>query len=162
MKRKHRLPFFRTQIPNNKSVCNLVIVDDSQLRHGLLGHLNFTDFRNAIPKTSHYAKKTLVCELCAPCKIMKVTVPPEVEVKSTKILEKVFIDILGHLNFLSVLGFRYARIIVDEYYKLKIVKFFCSKGEALKKFQEILAEHRIPKILRYVFNEEFTSKHFKR
>ena len=73
-----------------------------------------------------------------------------------------FFDILGLLNLLSVQGFSCLLIVVEEYSKLRVVKFLRAKSEALKEFQGIIAKHRFPKVLRSDNGKEFTSKLFKR
>ena len=88
LKRKHRIFFFNTPFINDKSVCNLVKVDDFQLWHERLGHSNFTDVKNTIPRNSHCAKD--VCEKCALSEITEVSVPTETEIKSTKPLKSVY------------------------------------------------------------------------
>ena len=104
-----------------KNVSNLSEVDDTELWHERLSQSNFTDVKNTDPRVLHCAKD--VREICVLCKIMKVSVPKETEVKSTKPLEKVFNDILRPLNPPSVRRFRYVLMIVDEYNKFKVVKF---------------------------------------
>ena len=127
LKRKHRLFFFRMQFPKDKSVCNLVKVDDSQLWHERFGHINFADVKNTNPGISHCAED--VCEIFALFKITKVSVTEETEVESTTPLEKVSIDVLGPLNLQSVHRFRNVLMIVDEYSKFKVVKFLRAKRE---------------------------------
>ena len=88
-------------------------VDDSQLWHEQLGHLYFTDVKITFPRIWHAAKD--VYEIRAWCKVTKVSVPKETEVKTTKLLEKLFIGILGPLNPQSDHGFRYVFKIVGDY-----------------------------------------------
>ena len=148
LKRKHRLFFFRTQFPNDKSVSNLVKVDDSQQWHERLNDLNFTDVQNTILTISialkTFARYVLRVKLRKYQFLKKLRL--KVEVKSTKRLEKKFIDILGPLNPPSIHGFRYLLMIVDEYSKFKVVKFLRAPSEALEKFQEFIAEHGILKV----------------
>ena len=89
------------------------------------------------------------------CKITKVSVPKETEVK------KLFIDELGHLKPPSVHGFRYVLMIVDELNKFKVVKFWRTRSEALEKFQEFIAEHGIPKVVMFDNGKEFSGKFFQ-
>ena len=103
--------YFRTQFAKNKSVCNLVKIDDFQLWCECLGHLNFTDARNKDVRNSHCAED--VSEVCVLFKITKVSFPKETEVKSTKPLDKEFVEILEPLNLPRVDGFIYVLMIVD-------------------------------------------------
>ena len=88
----------------------MVKADDSKLWQEHIGQLNFTDVQNTFLRLPHCTKD--LCRISALCKIKKVSVPKETEVKSTKPLEKVFIDILRPLNPPSVHGFRYALMTV--------------------------------------------------
>ena len=77
-------------------------------------------------------------------------------------LKEVCVDILGPLSHPSVHGIRYVLMIVDEYSKFEVVKFFRAQTEPLNKFQTFIAEHGFPNVLRSDNVKEFTSKHFKR
>ena len=79
----------------------------------------------------------------------------KIEVKSTTLLEKGFIDILGALNPPSVHGVRYVLMIIDEYSKFKVVIFLRAKTEALEKIQDFIAEHTIPRVLRSDNGKEY-------
>ena len=160
MKRKQRLFFFKTQFPNDKSVCNLVKVDFLQLLQERLGHLSFTDVKVTNSRISKCAKG--FCQICVLCETTKVSVPKETEVRGTKLLEKVFIDMLEPLNNPRLQVFRSLLMIIDEFSKLKVVKLLRAKGEALEEFQNFIADHGIPKVRRSDYGKEFTSKHLKR
>ena len=50
---------------------------------------------------------------------------------------------------------------VGKYSKFKVVKFLGTKGEALEKFQDMIAGHGIPKVLTPDNGKEFTSRQFE-
>ena len=159
LERKDRLFFLRADFVKRDKICSSVKTEDSELWHKRLGHLNMNDVRKTIPTLK--ACELGVCEVCAMCKITKVPLPKETEVKSKKPLERVFVDILGPLNPASVHGYRYVLMLVDEYSKFKAVKFLRVKSEALEKFKEFVAEQGCPKTLRSDNGTEFTNKNFK-
>ena len=138
----------------------MVKVDDSQLLHERSGHLNFTDVKNTTLRISNCTKDFF--ETCVLCKVTKISNPKETEFKSRKPLENEFIDILESVSPSSVQKFKYVLMIVDEYSKLKVVKDLRAKSEAPENFQEIIAEHRIPRVLSSDKGKEVISKHLKR
>ena len=138
----------------------MVKVDDSEPWHELLGHFNFTDVNNTIPRILHCAKD--VCLIFALCKFTKVSVPKVTAFKRTKPLEKAFFDLLGPLNPPRVHSFRFVQMIVDKYSEITFVKFLRAKSKALEIFQKFIAQQRFPKSQRSDNGKEFTSKHFER
>ena len=71
-------------------------------------------------------------------------------------MESVFVDISGPLNPVSVHGYQYVLMLVNEYSKFKAVKFLRVKSDA-----EFVAEHGCPKDSRSDNGTELTNKNFE-
>ena len=71
--RKHRSFSLRTQFRIDQRVCNLFKVDNSQLWNERLGHFNFTDVKDTIPRNLLCAKDFR--EISDLCQSEKVSVP---------------------------------------------------------------------------------------
>ena len=156
LERKDRLFFLRAVFVKRDKVCSGVKTEDCKHWHKRLCHLNMNDVRKTVPTLR--ACDLDVSEMCALCKITKVPLPKEIEVKSKKPTERHFVDILGPLNSSSVCGYRYVLMLVDEYSKFEAVKFLRVKSEALEKFKKLVAEPGRPKSLRSDNGIEFTKK----
>ena len=160
IKRKGNL-FFLSMIPKQENhFANLSGgSNEAQIWHKRFGHVNYRDLKISLSK--NIGEVSEKCETCCLAKITKTSVRKVAENKATKARERVFTDVVGPITPSSKDGFRYFVTFVDQYSSHSCVKFMKHKNEMLQKFNEYVAEHGTPTILRSDNGTEYTSKNFK-
>jgi hypothetical protein len=102
-------------------ICNKATIDDSELWHQRLGHLNFTDMLKI-------ASKEIVKDLpkmekpgkgvCGPCQLGKqtrVVHRKTLGILTSRNLELLHMNLMGPTRFASLGGRKYTLVIVDDY-----------------------------------------------
>jgi hypothetical protein len=100
--------------------CNKATIDDSELWHQRLGHLNFSDMLKiagkdvkGLPKLEKTGKG-----ICGPCQLGKQTRAAHKKtsgIKTSKNLELLHMDLMGPTRTASLCGKRYILVIVDDF-----------------------------------------------
>ena len=95
-------------------------------------------------------------------KIHEVSMPNKTDSRASALGQRVFSDIQGPFEVLSMHGARYALSFIDDFSRLAVVKYMVKKSDALLKFQEFVAELGAPKCLRTDSGDENSSNAFSR
>ncbi|KAG7579315.1 Zinc finger CCHC-type [Arabidopsis thaliana x Arabidopsis arenosa] len=122
-------------------VCLSVSVNDLELWHKRLGHMNvqtLVKIVNAgvvrgVPKLSD--KLNVVCSACNKGKQIKVDHKKIPEIGSKKILELIHMDLMGHVQVESINGKKYIFVLVDDFSWYTWVRFLRKKSEAVESFK---------------------------
>jgi hypothetical protein len=102
-------------------ICNKATIDDSELWHQRLGHLNFTDMLKIaskdivkdLPKMEKTGKR-----ICDPCQLGKQTRAAHKKtsgILTSKNLELLHIDLMGPTRTNSLGGRKYILVVVDDF-----------------------------------------------
>jgi hypothetical protein len=102
-------------------ICNKATIDDSELWHQRLGHLNFTDMLkiaskdivNDLPKMEKIGK-----EICGPCQLGKqtrATIKKTSGILTSRNLELLHMDLMGPTRTTSLGGKKNILVVVDDF-----------------------------------------------
>ncbi|XP_075091631.1 uncharacterized protein LOC142171825 [Nicotiana tabacum] len=112
--------------------------DDAELWHGRLGHASFSLLNKLIQKDLVHGlpnskfKEHKVCDACARGKHVKSLFKPKKEVRTSKPLELLHMDLCGPMRVPSRGGKRYIFVIVDDYSRFTWTLFLKRKDETFE------------------------------
>ena len=119
-----------------------VAIDNNDLWHQRLGHLNSQQLRKMVQQNQVSGIKLFprssepLCEGCVVGKMQRKPFKSVDHKQSTKKLELVHSDVCGPIQMDSIGGSRYFVTFIDDYSHCVSVYFLKHKSEVLKKFQE--------------------------
>jgi hypothetical protein len=132
-------------IPNLSSdsqiICNKATIDESELWHQRLGHLNFTNmFKIASKEAVEDLPKVKVTGkgVCGPCKLGKQTRTAHKKtsgILTSHNLELLHIDLTGPTQTSSLGGKKYILVIIDDYSRYTWVLLLREKYDAFEDAQ---------------------------
>ncbi|KAM7466521.1 hypothetical protein LguiB_014083 [Lonicera macranthoides] len=123
--------------------CNLTQLDNIDLWHQRLGHINFKDLNTltskelvkGVPKLGRV--KNVVCE---PCQVGKQTKTQHKKIKdilTSHPLELLHMDLMGPSRTISLCGNSYMLVIVDDFSRFTWIAFLKEKSETFLNFHKI-------------------------
>jgi hypothetical protein len=130
-------------------ICNKATVDDSELWHQRLGHLNFTYMLKIaskkivkdLPKMEKIGKG-----VCGPCQLGKQTRPAHKKTSSiltSRKLELLHMDLMGPTRIASLGGRKYILVIVDDYSRFTWALLLREKSNAFDASQQLFKKIQI-------------------
>jgi len=140
-------------IPNLSSdsqiICNKATIDESELWHQRLGHLNFTNmFKIAskeavkdLPKMKDTRKG-----VCGPCQLGKQTCTTHKKrsgIGTFRNLELLHMDLMGPTRTSSIGGMKYILVIVDDYSRYTWALLLREKSDAFEAAQQLFKKIQI-------------------
>jgi len=157
---------------NSQIICNKATLDESELWHQRLGHLNFT---NMFKITSKEVVKDLPKlkdtrkGVCGPCQLGKQTRTTHKKtsgIHTSRNLELLHMDLMGPTRTASLSGKKYILVIVDDYSWYTWVLLLWEKSDAFEAaqrlFKKIQIEQECPIMrIRSDHGREFKNAHFE-
>ncbi|XP_075082507.1 uncharacterized protein LOC142166857 [Nicotiana tabacum] len=127
-------------LQNGDLNCLSVIDNDAELCHRRLGHASFTlmnklvktDLVRGLPKSNFKNQK--VCYACVKGKQAISSFKPKREVKTSKSLDLLHMDLCGPMRVASRGGKKYIFVIVDDYSRYTSTLFLKTKDETFEMF----------------------------
>ncbi|KAL1193575.1 Retrovirus-related Pol polyprotein from transposon RE1 [Cardamine amara subsp. amara] len=125
-----------------RSLCLSTVTEtQTEIWHRKLGHLNIRtmirlsnqEVVRGLPKLKQ--EQNLVCGPCTKGKQVKVQHQAVPDVKSTRALELVHMDLMGPIQVESLSGKRYILVLVDDFTRYTWVRFLREKSETLESFR---------------------------
>jgi len=134
---------------DSQIICNKVTIDESELWHQRLGHLNFTDMLNIaskevvkdLPKMKDTGKG-----VCGPCQIGKQTRAAHKKtsgILTSRNLELLHMDLMGPTRTSSLGGRKYILVIVDDYSRYTWALLLREKPDAFEASQHLFKKIQI-------------------
>jgi transposase InsO family protein len=129
--------------------CNKATIDDSELWHRRLGHLNFSDMLKIagkeivkdLPKMEKTGK-----EICGSCQLGKQTRAAHKKtlgIQTSKNLELLHMDLMGPTRTASPGGKRYILVIVDDFFRYSWVIPLREKSDAFDATQHLFKKIQV-------------------
>jgi len=153
-------------------ICNKTTIDDSELWHQRLGHLNFTDMlkiaRKEIVKDLPKMEKTGK-GVCGPCQLGKQTRAAHKKtsgILTSRNLELLHMNLMGPTRTASLGGRKYILVVVDDYsrfvWALILQEKFDAFDSAQQLFKKIQIEQNCPILrIRSDHGREFENARFE-
>jgi transposase InsO family protein len=134
---------------DSQIICNKATIDESELWHQCLGHLNFTDMLKIVskevvkdlPKMKDTGKG-----VCGPCQIGKQTHAAHKKKSSiltSRNLELLHMDLMGPTRTSSLGGRKYIVVIVDDYSRYIWTLLLREKSDAFEAAQHLFKKIQI-------------------
>ena len=113
--------------------------------HRLLGHTSEeitrgTPRMSGVPLTGTWSAYVQ----CSEFRSRRYAVPKSTESRANERAERFFIDITGPFHATSLGGNRYAMLFVDDFTRLKFIRFLNHKRDAAEELRKLVAEHIDP------------------
>jgi hypothetical protein len=132
-----------------KIICNKATIDDSELWHQRLGHLNFTDMLKIaskevvkdLPKMKGTGKG-----VCGPCQLGKQTHAAHKKtsgILTSHNLELLHMDLMGPTRTSTLVGRKYILVIVDDYSRYTWALLLQEKSDAFEATQQLFKKIQI-------------------
>jgi len=125
------------------SSCMLSKDEQVRLWHQKLGHLNMQGMKKAISlEAIRGIPKLQITEgsICGECQVGKKTrmSHPRLEHQGTsKVLELLYIDLMGPMQVANIGGKRYVLVVVDDFSRFTWVNFIREKSDTFESFKEL-------------------------
>ena len=85
---------------------------------------------------------------CSESRVRRYAVAKSTESRTNERAERLFIDITGPFHVTSLGGNRYAMLCVDNFTRVKLIRFLKHKSNAAKELRELVAEHIAPAVIK--------------
>ena len=120
-----------TSTTSSRDLCELWHRRMAHMHHGVLRVLREITTRVPDFSAEHYE----VCRGCALGKYTKLPFPAS-DNKSTSILDLIHTDVNGHMSHVSLGGYEYYVIFIDDYSRRTWIYFLKTQGEVFSRFKE--------------------------
>ena len=137
------------QKESSSSACYIAHLDEAQLWHQRLGHVNFRDlskldkYVKGLPKISRNSKT--ICGECQKGKQIRNSHKKSKSLKTSRPLELLHMDLVGPTKKESRGGRKYFLVIVDDYSRFTWVAFLREKSDAYVEFKKIVKRIQVEK-----------------
>ena len=102
------------------------------------------------------------CEFCELTKAKKKPVPKDSYTRATRTLDFVHTDILGPIDLIAKVGYRFASGFVDSFFRYLKMYFMKTRDEATEKLEKFIADIGVPQTLVSDGAGEYIGQDFKR
>ncbi|CAJ2652309.1 unnamed protein product [Trifolium pratense] len=127
----------------NVSTCLLTKEDEVKLWHQKLGHLNLKSMKKVIYEEAIRGLPNLQIQegnICGECQIGKQTKVSHQKLQhlsTSRVLELLHMDLMGHMQVESLGGKKYAFVVVDDFSRYTWVNFIREKSETFDEFKDL-------------------------